>query len=186
MKRFARVLALVATAVVAVGAKPNESGHLLFLLVGGLAAAFVVTLGLPLALLVHCLRRDFVAAQAHAVERRATACVLIGAGLVFATALVVAALSPRSAPVAVLVLAAAAAWFFVGFAGCARRHGERMLGGVGDDASPRPLVLGWLARAVLFAVPVAWPFLATYLVVVAFGAPLVAMFGRAAPEPPAT
>jgi hypothetical protein len=71
----------------------------------------------------------------------------------------------------------------VGFAGCARLQGERMLGAARDHAGPRPLVLGWLARAGLFAVPVAWPFLGTYAVVAAFGAPLAALLSRRATPP---
>jgi hypothetical protein len=183
MTPASRLLPLAAL-VVATGAKPNEAGG--FLLVGGLIAAFLVTLGLPLGLLLHRRRPDFLAAQARAVERRATACVLIGAGLVVAATFVVAACAPRAPVLAVLALAAAAAWFFVGFAGSARLHGTQMLA-PGDAAdSPRPLVLGWLARAGLFAVPVAWPFLAAYLVVVAFGAPVVALFDRGRADAPVT
>jgi hypothetical protein len=183
MTRSSRLLPLAAF-VVATGAKPNEVGQ--FLVAGGIAAALLVALGLPVGLLVHGVRRDFVASQARAVERRATACVMIGAGLVVATAFVVAVLASRAPGLAAAAIAAASAWFFVGFAGCARLHGARMLA-PGDSAeSPRPLVLGWLARAGLFAVPVAWPFLGTYLVVVAFGAPVVALLDRQRPAAPVT
>ena len=56
-----------------------------------------------------------------------------------------------------------------------------------DDAEARASyaeeVLGWLARAGAFAVPVLWPVVGTYLVVAALGAPLVAMLERPAPSP---
>jgi hypothetical protein len=58
-----------------------------------------------------------------------------------------------------------------------------MLGSAQEPASPRPLVLGWLARAGLFAIPAVWPFVGVYLVAAAFGAPFVAMFERK--DPPA-
>jgi hypothetical protein len=82
-----------------------------------------------------------------------------------------------------LVLVPVVAWFLAGFAGCARRQGERLTGTTGGV---RPLVLGWLARAGAFAVPVLWPVVGTYLVVVALGAPLVAMAERRAEPPPTT
>jgi len=114
MKRSSRVLPIAAF-VVATGAKGNEFG--LVLCAGGIVAAFLATLGLPLGLLVHGLRRDFLAAEARAVERRATACVLIGAGLAVATTFVVALLWPRAPALALLVLAGTVAWCFLGFAG---------------------------------------------------------------------
>jgi hypothetical protein len=61
-----------------------------------------------------------------------------------------------------------------------------MLGPDADPGSPRTLVLGWLARAGLFATPVAWPLLGTYLAAVAFGAPLVALLDRGPPGAPVT
>jgi hypothetical protein len=112
--------------------------------------------------------------------------VLIGAGLAVATTFVVAVLWPRAPALALLALAAAVAWSFVGFAGCARVHGARMLGPDADPDSPRTLALGWLARAGLFAVPVAWPILGTYLAAVALGAPLVALLDRGRANPPVT
>lgn len=180
MSRIARI---AAAALVVAGAKENESG--VFLLGFGLFLALLVVLGLPLGLLVHAYRRDWVAAQARALERRATACVLIGAGAVVATVVAVAALGPRAPGLAVVVAACATAWFLVGFAGCARLHGERLIGAPRDHAGPRPLVLGWLARAGLLAVPVVWPFVGTYVVVAAFGAPLAALLERPAAPPSA-
>ena len=58
-----------------------------------------------------------------------------------------------------------------------------MTGAGAGNALVRPLVVGWLARAGLFAVPVIWPLLGAYLVVAAFGAPVVAMLERRAPPP---
>jgi hypothetical protein len=138
-------------------------------------------LGMPLGLLVHACKRDWVAAEARALERRATACVLIGAGGLVLTVVAFAALAKPAPGLAVLVAAAATAWFFVGFAGCARLQGERMLGASREDPGPRPLVLGWLVRAGLIAVPVVWPFVGTYVVVAAFGAPFAALLERPAP-----
>jgi len=61
-----------------------------------------------------------------------------------------------------------------------------MLGPDVDPDSHRTLVLGWLARAGLFAVPVAWPLLGTYLATVALGAPLVALLDRERRDSPVT
>ena len=183
MTRAARLAGAAAAAALATGAKSDEFGA--FMVGAGVFVALLVVLGMPLGLLVHAWRRDWVAAQARALERRATACVLIGAGALVAAVVLFAALAHRAPAVAVLVVAAAVAWFLVGFSGCARLHGERMLGASRDDAGPRPLVLGWLARAGLFAVPVAWPFLGTYVVVAAFGAPLAALLDRPAAPPQA-
>jgi hypothetical protein len=183
MRRLVRLLPSVAAAALCVGAKGNEAASLF--VVGGVAAALLVLLGLPVGLLLHSVRREFLVAESRALERRGTACVLVGAGLVFATAFVAAVLSPNAGPLAALVFVAAVVLFLVGFAGCAAKQGERMLSRASGDPSPRPLVLGWLARAGLFAVPVVWPFVGTYLVVVAFGVPVVAAFGRA-DETPAT
>jgi len=177
--------ALPFAALLAVGAKPpNEAMQ--FLLLGGVAAAFLVALGLPVALLLHAHLRGFLDREARAVERRATACALIGSGLFVAAAFVVAVFASRSPPLAAFALAVCAAWFFVGFAGGARLHGERMLGVAPVAASPRALVLGWLARAGLCAVPLVWPLLAAYLVIVAFGAPLVALFEKHDGDAPVT
>ncbi len=181
MRRF---LPLVPVLAFGLGAKAQEAGT--FLLVGGVACAFLVLLGLPLGLLLHGGRRDFLDAEARAVERRATACALIGAGLVFASAFVVMVFAPRAPFLSAVAAACAAAWFYVGFAGCARVHGARTLGASADPSSTRTLVLGWLARAGLFAVPVAWPFLGCYLVVVAFGAPMVALFQKSEDATPST
>ncbi len=180
-----RTVGPVAAVLFAVGAKPPPEAAQ-FLLAAGVVVALLVLLGLPLGLLVHCCRRDWIAAEARAVERRATACVVVGAGLVILAAVVLLVASRANGLVWAALLAAASAWFLVGFAGCARRHGERMLGVPPQFEGIRPLVLGWLARAGLFAAPVVWPFLGTYLVVVAFGAPLVAMFEKDADAPPVT
>jgi len=179
MSRAGRVATLTAAGAAAMGAKSDEFGFVL--VAGGVFFALLVVLGMPLGLLLHASRRDWVAAQARALEHRATACVLIGAAVVVAVVIAFAALAKPAPGLAVLVLAGATAWFLVGFAGCARLHGERMLGASRDDAGPRPLVLGWLARAGLFAVPVVWPFVGTYAVVAAFGAPLAALLARPAP-----
>ena len=174
MKRTTTVVALAASALVTGAAKSGEVEG--FLLVVGAIVAVFVAFGLPIALLLHACRPDWIAAEARAVESRATACVVVGSGLAVAALAAVAVLAPRAPWLALAVTAAATAWFLVGFAGCARRQGERMLSVDPADPALRPLVLGWLARAGLFAVPVVWPFLGMYLVVVAFGAPIVAMF----------
>jgi hypothetical protein len=183
MSRAARLAASAAAALVVTGAKANEFG--VFLVAAGAVFALLAVLGLPLGLLVHACRRDWIAAEARALERRATACVLIGAGAVVAAVIAFAALAKPAPGLAVVVAVGATAWFFVGFAGCARLHGERMLGASREDAGPRALLLGWLARAGLIAVPVVWPFVGTYVVVAAFGAPFAALLERPAAPPPA-
>jgi hypothetical protein len=183
MTRTARLAATAAAGVAVAAAKGEESGEFLFAF--GAILALLVVLGMPLGLLVHSCRRDWVAAQARALEQRATACVLFGAAVVVAVVVAAGALAKPAPALALLVAAGAAAWFLVGFAGCARLHGERMLGASRDDVGPRALVLGWLARAGLIAVPVVWPFIGTYVVVAAFGAPLAALLSRPAPRPSA-
>lgn len=176
MRRLATFALLAAAALASGGAKGDDSA--VGLLVYGAIIALLAVLCLPAALLLHTFRPGWIAAEARALERRKTACVLVGAGLAVATFVVVAAVASRNAGAGIVLAAPAFAWLVVGFAGCARRQGERLTGAA-DGV--RPLVVGWLARAGAFAVPVLWPLLATYLVVTAFGAPFVAMFDRKAP-----
>jgi hypothetical protein len=178
MKRAPRAVLLAATALAACGAKGDDPAFVLLVL--GAVIAFFVVLGLPAAILVHTFRPGWIAAEARALDRRKTACVLVGAGLAVAAFVVIAAVSAKRPAAGIFLTAPALAWLVVGFAGCARRQGERL---TGTTDGVRPLVIGWLARAGVFAVPVLWPVLATYLVVTAFGAPVVAMFDRR--EPPA-
>jgi hypothetical protein len=178
MRRVATLPILAATALFACGAKGDEPA--VVLLVHGVVIAFFVVLGLPAALLLHTFRPAWIEAEARALDRRKTACVLVGAGLAVAAFVVIAAVWSKNAGAGILLTAPALAWLVVGFAGCARRQGERL---TGSTVGVRPLVLGWLARAGAFAVPVLWPVLATYLVVTAFGAPVVAMFVREDPPP---
>jgi hypothetical protein len=182
MNRAVHVAGLVATAVVLAAADAREAAGFFFL--GGLAAFLGVLVGLPVALALHAHRPSWIAAQSRALAHRTTACALVGAGVLFAALFLAKAFQPGAPAIAWLVVAVSAAWFYVGFAGCARRHGERMLGVAEGGGELRPLLLGWLARAGLFAVPVAWPFVAMWLVVVAFGAPVVATFGRRSKAPP--
>ncbi len=179
MSRVAPLPILAAAALLACGAKGDESA--VGLVVLGAVLALLVALGLPAALLLHTFRPAWIAAEARALDRRKTACVLVGAGLAVAAFVVIAAVGSRSAGAGLVLTAPVLAWLVVGFAGCARRQGERL---TGSTEGVRPLVLGWLARAGAFAVPVLWPVIATYLVVTAFGAPVVAMFDRR--DPPAT
>jgi hypothetical protein len=172
MRRASGLLLVVATAALAGGAKAEDAGGLLLF---GFAGALFLLLGLPVGLALHAFRREWIAKVARAAERAATWCVVVGALLFSACVIATFVFAPRAPLLAYLVVAAAVGWLFVGFAGCARRHGERMLGA---SDGLRPLVLGWLARAGLFAVPVAWPIVGTYLVVTAFGAPLVALFSK--------
>lgn len=177
MRRVATLPVLAAAALLACGAKGDESA--VGLVVLGAAIALLVVLGLPAALLLHTFRPAWIAAEVRALDRRKTACVLVGAGLAVGSFVVIAAVASRNPAAGVLLTAPALAWLVVGFAGCARRQGERL---TGTSDGVKPLVIGWLARAGAFAVPVLWPVLATYLVVTAFGAPVVAMFDRK--EPP--
>lgn len=179
MSRVRRAAVVWSAAVVLGGAKAEDAAS--FLLVVGAIVAVLVVLGLPFGLLLHSVRRDWIDREARALERRATACALLGAGVVIAWILVLALLQ-RAPAIGLGATACAVAWFFAGFAGCARAHGERLVRSVGEGRSA--LVLGWLARAGLFAVPVLWPLLGAYVVVTAFGAPLAALFARA-PSPPA-
>lgn len=176
MKRLAGIGSILTTALVTVGAKPGDAGWLL----AGIIAAVLLVLGLPAALLLHAHRRDWIEGSARALERRATACVVAGAGILVAIAVLVALLATHVPIAALVVLVAATAWFLTGFSGGARHLGERLLG-TGADTSLRPLVVGWLVRAGLFAVPLVGPLLGVYAVVAAFGAPLVALFERSAP-----
>lgn len=177
MRRLLAAGAVVATTPVLCGAAANDSSA--FLLLGGLWIALALVVSLPAVLLVHAFRPDWIAAEARAIERRKTACVLIGAGLFVTAVGVIGAVWARNPGAAVLLLLPVLAWFLVGFAGCSLRQGERLTGAI---AGTRPLVLGWLARAGAFAVPLLWPVAGVYLVVVALGTPLVALVdGRRPP-----
>lgn len=178
MRRASALCALFAAAPLLGGAAGEDHGAALLFV--GVWIAVAVLLALPAVLLLHTFRPEWIAAEARAFERRKTACVLIGAGLFVLAIVVIGAVWSRHAPLGVLLLLPTLAWFLAGFAGCARRQGERL---AGTTDGVRPLVLGWLARAGAFAVPVLWPVVGTYLVVGALGAPLVAMFERPAPPP---
>jgi cytochrome c oxidase assembly factor CtaG len=105
MKRAAQFAGAAAASVAATGAKTDEFG--VFMLVAGAFVALFVVLGMPLGLLVHAWRRDWIDAEARALEQRATACVLLGAGGLVAAVVAAAALAPRAPALAVLVMAAA-------------------------------------------------------------------------------
>ena len=178
MRRALRACSILAAAPLLGGAAGDD--HSVALLFLGACIAVGLLLSMPAVLLLHAYRPDWIAAQARAFDRRKTACVLIGTGLFVLAIVVIGAVSSRHAPLGFLLLLPTLAWFLAGFAGCARRQGERL---TGTTDGVRPLVLGWLARAGAFAVPVLWPVVGTYLVVAALGAPLVAMFDRPAPPP---
>lgn len=179
MSRLLAVSALAATGVVLGAAGPGDQTAGVLLL-WGVGIALLVVLALPAALLLHTLRPDWIAAEVRALDRRKTACAVLGAASFVVCFFLVAATMNRHLPTGLLVAAAALSWFVVGFAGCARREGEKL---TGATSGVRPLVVGWLARSGAFAVPVIWPFLATYLVVTAFGVPLVALLDRKRSEP---
>ena len=181
MRRLLAVIALAAAGVVLGAAGPGDQTAGVLLL-WGLGIALLVVLALPAALLLHTLRPDWIAAEGRALDGRKTACVVFGAAIFVVCFLLVAVTVNRHLPTGLLVTAAVLCWFVVGFAGCARREGEKL---TGATTGVRPLVLGWLARSGAFAVPVIWPFLATYLVVTAFGVPLVTLLDRRR-RPPTT
>jgi hypothetical protein len=178
VRRALGAAAALAAAVPLCGASGGDSGAALFVV--GVWLALVVLLSMPAALLLHTFRPDWIDAEARAFDRRKTACVVAGAGLFVLALVVIGAVWSRKPGLGAVLLVPAFAWFVAGFAGCARRQGERL---TESSSGVRPLVVGWLARAGAFAVPVLWPFVATYLVVAALGAPLVAMIERPAPPP---
>ena len=178
MRRALALCAFAAAAPILCGAAADDHGVALLLV--GFWISLAVLFSLPAVLLLHTFRPDWIAAEARAFDRRKTACVLVGAGLFVLALVVIGSVWSRRPALGVLLLAPTLAWFLAGFAGCARRQGERL---TGTTDGVRPLVIGWLARAGAFAVPVLWPVVGTYLVVAALGAPLVAMFDRPAPPP---
>jgi len=108
----------------------------------------------------------------------------VGSGVLVAQFLVVAILFNGAWQLGVLALMACLVYLLLGFAGCSRRQGVRMLGLDEEDDDPRrprPLVLGWLARAGVTATPVLWPAVCIYLTAGALGAPLVALYERRRP-----
>jgi hypothetical protein len=179
MRSVATIALLAGACVLLGGAAETENPNAIGILVAGLWLACLVVLAMPTALLLHAWRPEWIARAGRAVEQRKTACVLIGAGLFVVALAVVTAVAKRNAALGVILAIPALAWFVAGFAGCARRQGERLTGMTGAPAaSVRPLVLGWLARAGAFAVPVLWPVVGIWLVVTAFGAPAVAMLEK--------
>lgn len=179
MRRTSPIVAGVCAIAFAVGAKDSAEG----LAVWGIGIALLVLAGLPAALLLQSWRPGVAVAVADAVDRRKTACMLLGAALVITLLLAFAVLEKIGPAAPALCVAVAAGWGLVGFAGCSRRTGLRLFGmppdgSVADARRIRPLVVGWLVRCGALAVPFAWPLVLVYLTLLALGAPLVALTGR--------
>lgn len=185
VRSLGSVVVLALTAVALGGAKGNEVAGFLFLL--GLPGAVTLLALLPLGLLVQGWRPGAVRAVARAYERRGTAALLVGAGVLLLATLVSGVLQEMGAGgLIALELAGLVALTVVGFAGCSLRQGLRLRGDdveLDDDASCRPLLLGWLARSGAAAAPVLWPVVSLYLLATACGAPLVALASRGRDAP---
>ncbi len=175
--RHARTLAALAAVVVLTTGANGDAWGLVFF--GGVVLSLVPLASLPLALLYHTWRPDVVRhiAVAYGASRR-TSTIVLGAAFGFVALILVSALFQAQAwPLGAPLLMAAYAYFLLGLAGCARRQGLRLLHtDVEDDDGTRlkPLVIGWLARSSLLAVPLLWPVFGAYLIATCLGAPFVA------------
>ena len=178
-----RALRVVGLAVAALALGGGDGGEVLGAWVGlGFGAAAFLLVALPAGIALQAWRPQLVARLSRAYEARKTAALLVGGGVLLFQLIVVGVLANLVWQLAALVLMACFAYLLVGFAGCSRRTGLRMLRHEVDENDEearrlRPLVLGWLVRAGLLAVPIIAPVFWVYVVAGALGAPVVAFFG---------
>jgi len=172
-------LSAVALTALLLGGAASGGDILGLLFLAGLFGALTLLLSLPAGLVLHAWRPTWVGRVAEEYDRRGTAALLVGAGVLLGLLLVSGVLQSIGLGwlIAPLLLGAYAL-FLVGFAGCSRRQGMRVLEGdlgLDDGISPRPLVIGWLVRAGAAGTPLLWPLLSIYLLATGIGAPIVAL-----------